>query len=138
MLFVARSAEVSAWASDVGFGKHVFWLGAADLPAETKPKAVALPECCGATDWKIVAQHAAADLDFDAALAKVQAREKMIDPALYPRLRGARGLFKVAQTHVENHMVLARALAGAPSLETAKPKPADFAAYLLTLATRSS
>jgi len=53
VLFVARSAKLARWASDVGFGKHVYKIGVCD----EDPKALAKPwefsRYYRKTDWTI-------------------------------------------------------------------------------------
>ena len=50
VLFVARSAKLARWASDVGFGKHVYKVGVSDAD----PKALAAVRLGRRSDWKIV------------------------------------------------------------------------------------
>jgi hypothetical protein len=132
LLYVARSARLARWASDVGFGKHVYKVGV----SEDAPKALAARGWAGESDWKIVHSADVAGLSEAEALARLGRREKSIDPRLYPKLRGAEGVFRVAPEHVENHIIVSRALAGASDRTEVKLKPADFAAYLVHNATR--
>src|SRR4051812_28148532 len=132
VLFVARSAKLSRWASDVGFGKHVYKVGVTD----EDPRRLAESGWAGESDWKIVRREDVEGLSEEEALERLSRKEKMIDPKLYPKLKGASGVFRVPAEHVENHIVVARALAGdalagdGGQLDL-KLKPADFAAYLI-------
>ncbi len=131
-VYVARSAGLTKWGSDVGLGKFVFKVGVAD-DAEAAVKALAEESHCGETDWKLMkAEPAPDDLTEDAALERLGRKEKMVDPGLYPRLRGARGIVKVKLTNVENHLLAKAVFASASELaKAAKPKPADIASYLI-------
>jgi hypothetical protein len=131
MLYVARSAGLARWASDVGLGRHVYKLGV----TEDDPKALAAAGWAGESDWTIVRKEAVEGLSEDDALARLGAKEKAIDPTYYPRLKGTPGIFRLVADRVENHMLVSRALAGEPS-RAIKLKPADFAAYLMHGARR--
>jgi hypothetical protein len=132
VLFVAHSARLARWASDVGFGKNTYKVGVSD----DDPKVLAAQGWAGEADWKIVRKEAVDGLDEDDALERLGRKERSIDPNLYPKLKGARGIFRVAAEHVENHILVARALAGASDHAELKLKPADFAAYLIHNALR--
>jgi hypothetical protein len=126
-LYVARSASTSQWASDVGLSKHVFKVGV----TEDDPKEVVARGWAGAADWTLVKMQET-DLTEAEAIERLARKEKMIDPNLYPRLKGATGVFKVLPAHVENQMMVQRALAGgSEELKAVKAKPADFADYLI-------
>lgn len=133
VIYVAKSATVSEWASDVGLGKNIFQVGV----AEDGESALAELNAgrCGASDWTIVAETDAGAATAESVVEKLAKREKMIDPKLYPRLRGATGLFKVKLENVENHIMLKKALDGM-QIAAIKIKPADFAAYLIANAQR--
>ena len=132
VLFVARSAKLGRWASDVGLGKHVYKVGV----VEEDPKALIAAGWAGETDWKLVRREAVAGLSEDEALARLARKERMIDPNLYPKLKGATGVFRLRAEQVENHIIVSRALAGTSDRVDLKLKPADFAAYLIHNATR--
>src|SRR5438067_414456 len=133
VLFVARSAKLANWASDVGFGKHVYKVGVSD----EDPMALAASGWAGESDWKIVRSEDAGGLGEADALDRLGRKEKIIEPRLYPKLKGAAGVFRVSAEHVENHIIVSRALAGDSDRLDLKLKPADFAAYLIHNATRS-
>ena len=131
-LYVARSVKTGKWASDVGLGKHVYKVGV----TEDDPKALAAAGWAGEGDWSIVKSEAVEALSDDEAVDRLAAKERMIDPNLYPKLKGARGIFRLNEIKVENHIVVSRALAGESDLKAVKLKPADFAAYLISTAKR--
>jgi hypothetical protein len=133
VLFVARSAKLSRWASDVGFGKHVYKVGVTD----EDPKALADSGWAGESDWKMVRRETVEELSEADVLERLSRKEKSIDPNFYPKLKGASGVFRVAAEHVENHIVVSRALAGDSERLDLKLKPADFAAYLVHNAIRA-
>src|SRR5712691_11098311 len=102
VLFVARSARLARWASDVGFGKHIYKVGVSD----DDPKALAAAGWAGESDWKIVRRDAVEGLAESEAIDRLGRKERMIDPLLYPKLKGAAGVFRVSAEHVENHIIV--------------------------------
>ncbi len=131
-LYVARSAKLGRWASDVGLGKHIYKVGLAD----GDPRVLAAVGWAGETDWTIVRKRAVEDADEEMALARLARTEKMVDPQMYPKLKGAMGVFRLTATRVENHLLVTRALAGDGGRVEIKLKPADFADYLIHNALR--
>ena len=132
ILYVARSAKLSRWASDVGLGKHVYKVGV----TEGDPKPLAAAGWAGESDWAITRKQAVENLGEEEALARLERKEKIIDPNLYPKLKGAAGVFRLAPTRVENHIIVTRALAGQSDRTEIKLKPGDFADYLIHNALR--
>jgi hypothetical protein len=131
-IFVARSAGFGKWASDVGLSKHVYKLGVTEAPL----KELIAAGWAGFTDWTLVKQQEVGGVTDDEIVAKLAARLKMVDPLLYPRLKGAAGMFKILPTQVENHIVMSRALAGTEESGDLKLKPTDFADFLFHNALR--
>jgi hypothetical protein len=127
VIFVARSAKLGKWASDVGLSKHVFKVGYAEEPV----KPIVEQGWAGEADWTLIKKREAEGLDEDEIVQRLARKEKMVDPTYYPRLRGARGVFKVLPEHVENHILVSRAMAGDTERIELKLKPADFADYLI-------
>jgi hypothetical protein len=127
ILYVARSPKLCRWASDVGLGKHVYKVGV----AEGDPKALTSAGWAGEGDWTITRKQAVEGLSEEEALARLARKEKVIDPNLYPKLKGASGVFRLAPDRVESHIIVTRALAGQSDRDEVKLKPTDFADYLI-------
>ena len=132
VLYVARSVKLARWASDVGLGKNVYKVGV----AEGDPKALAAAGWAGETDWNITRRQAVEGLGEEEALARLGRKEKIIDPNLYPKLKGAAGVVRLVPTRVESHIIVTRALAGESDRVEIKLKPSDFADYLIHNALR--
>lgn len=132
VLYVARSTKLCKWASDVGLGKNLFKVGVADEPLKPLIEA----GWAGETDWALLKQQEAGDLTEADVIARLARKEKMIDPNYYPKLRGTQGVYRVTPEQVENHMIVARAMANEAQLGGAKLKPVDFANYLVQAALR--
>ena len=131
-LYVARSAKLARWASDVGLGRHVYKLGV----AEEDPRGLAAQGWAGETDWTIVRKRGIEELTEEEALARLARKEKMVDPKIYPKLKGAVGVFRLTTPQVENHILVTRALSGDGGAAEIKLKPGDFADFLIHNAMR--
>jgi hypothetical protein len=129
VIYVASSKALGKWAGDVGLTKHVYKVGVAEDAAEAL---AALNEGAqaGESDWKIIAKEPAEAPDEETLIAALAQKERMVDPALYPKIKGARGIFKVKPANVENHIMVKRALAGEQDI-VVKLKPADIGGYLI-------
>jgi len=127
ILYVARSAKLSRWASDVGLGKNVYKVGICD----GDPKPLATAGWAGETDWTIVRKTAIEDPSESEALERLGRKERMIDPNLYPKLKGAAGVFRLTPERIHNHIIVTRALAGESDRAEIKLKPTDYADYLI-------
>ena len=128
-LYVARSQSLQEWASDVGLTPHVYKLGVAEGPPEAAVESLNVTKFCGVSDWTLVKAQET-DMDEAAVLAKVGRKEKLVDPAHYPRLGGAVGLVKVKLANVQSRLLVQQMMAGEEEKKI-KPKPADIAAHVI-------
>jgi hypothetical protein len=133
-IYVARSAKLGKWASDVGLGKHIYKVGVTG-DAKAKPL-VESSGWAGEDDWTLVKQEDAGELTEEEVLARLARREKLVEPKYYPRIRDLGGLFKIDPVHVESHIIVGRAMEGGAERAAIKLKPADFASYLIHNAKR--
>ena len=127
ILYVARSAKLCRWASDVGLGKNLYKVGV----AEGDPKPLAASGWAGESDWIITRKQVVEGLSEEEALAKLEGKEKVVEPRLYPKLKGAAGVFRLTPARIENHIIVTRALAGESDRVEIKLRPTDFADYLI-------
>lgn len=130
IIYVAKSKAVQKWGAEVGLTKHLYKVG---LAAESAEKAIAaLNEAAhaGERDWQLVKEEAVADTpDEAAAIERLGRKERMVDPNLYPKIKGARGIFKVKLANAENYILVKAALAGR-EVKFVKVTPAAIAGYL--------
>ncbi|HUB94420.1 MAG TPA: hypothetical protein VL993_00795 [Stellaceae bacterium] len=131
-IFVARSASLGKWASDVGLGKHIYKVGVTDEPV--KPLVAA--GWAGETDWQLVKSQPVDGASEAAVFEQLARKVKVVDPKYYPRIKNTSGLYKVDPVNVENHILVTRVLADTTDPATVKLKPADFAVYLIHNALR--
>lgn len=131
-IFVASSKTVQEWAGDVGLSKNIFKLGVSDDSADEAVAALNAERFAGADDWKLVKKQAAESGTEEDLVARLAAKEKEVDPNYYPKIRGARGLFRIKVQNVGSAKLVQRALAGEPDLQaSAKIKPKDIADYMI-------
>lgn len=131
-IFVASSKIVQEWAGDVGLSKSIFKLGVSETSAEDAIAAFNFERYAGGDDWKLVKKQKADDAEEEALIARLAAKEKEIDPNYYPKIRGARGLFRIKPQNVASALLVQRALAGEPDLQaSAKLKPKDIAEFMI-------
>jgi len=135
IVFVATSKTLAAWGADVGLTKSLYAVGATDETAEAAIEAMNMSGYGGQTDWKLLKKQAVEAADEESIVERLATREKQVDPKLYPKIRDARGIFKVKPENVENHLFVKNALASDTELRAVKVKPVDVADYLIAKAT---
>lgn len=131
LIYVAASKALQEWGSDVGISKHIYKMGLADDPKADMAKAMNDEQVLGQTDWKIIAKRDVPEAADEAEmLERLAVRLKMIDPNYYPKLKGARSVFKVNPLDAETHYVLKQTMNGEQP-HVKKLKPADIGNYLI-------
>jgi len=128
-IYVARSQNLQGWGSDVGLTPHVYKVGVTESAADSAVESLNQAKFCGESDWKLVKAQEAA-IDEATALERIARKEKLVDPAHYPRLGGATGIVKVKLSNVQSRLMVQRMMAGEDE-KAIKPKPPDIAAHLL-------
>jgi hypothetical protein len=126
--YVARSKILQTWGGDVGLGKNLYKLG---YVLEGTPAEALADGLAGAADWVVVTARPADAPSQDAILDRLARKEKLVDPAYYPRLKGETGIVKVNPGSVENSMRIRFALETGREVNEIKVKPTDIARYLL-------
>jgi len=136
-IYVAMSLTQQEWGDSVGISRHLYKVGLADADGEAAAaEAVqALNEAMHASqsDWQLIGAQDISIQSEDELIAKLADRQKMIDPLYYPKLKGAKGIFKVNVRNVEAHHVIKSTMEGKVP-KVPKLKPGDIAAYLIASA----
>jgi len=91
IVYVASSKGLANWGADHGLTKHCYKIGVTDGTAEAAVEALNVGEHAGHADWKL-AKQAETDEDEAAILARVGAKEKLVDPNYYPGIKKAPGI----------------------------------------------
>jgi hypothetical protein len=132
-IYVATSKGLQEWGADHGLTKHLYKLGIGDGKPQDEVDKLNAERLGGHADWKLIKGQKAESIDEETAIKRMAARERLVDPALYPGLKGARGVFKVRMEGVANYLLVKATLAGG-EMKIPKVKPADTAGYLITTA----
>ena len=133
-LYVASSKGLANWGSDHGLTKHVYKVGVTEGTAEAAIEALNATQHAGHEDWKLAKKHDKVEEDEATLLARVGAKEKLVDPNYYPGIKKAPGIFKVKLANVESRMLVQQTLRG-ETPHVVKIKTADIIDYLVNLAT---
>ena len=129
-LYVARSQNLQKWGSDVGLTEHLYKVGVAADSAEEAVESLNTASFAGETDWRLLKAQATESGE-PAVLEKLTKKEKLVDPGLYPKIRGANGILKVKLANVQSRLLVQKMMAGDEEKVTKKPKPAEIADYLV-------
>ena len=131
-LYVASSKGLANWGSDHGLTKYVFKIGVTDGTAEAAIEELNANAVAGHTDWKLARKVENVEVDEAQALARITAKEKLVDPNYYPGIKKAPGIVKVKLANVESQLLVQQTLRGEDP-HVVKVKTADIYAYLANL-----
>jgi hypothetical protein len=133
IVYVASSKGLANWGADHGLTKHLYKIAVTDGTAEAAIEELNAGQHAGQEDWKL-AKKAEVDEDEAAILARVGAKEKLVDPNYYPGIKKAPGIFKVKLANVESRLLMEQTLRG-ETPHVVKVKTADIVDHLVKLAT---
>ena len=136
-LYVASSKGLANWGSDHGLTKHLYKVGVTDGTAEAAIEELNATQHAGHGDWKLAKKVENVADDEAAVLARVAAKEKLVDPNYYPGIKKAPGIVKVKLANVESRLLVQQTLRGEDP-HVVKVKAADIYDYLATLATQEA
>ena len=111
-VYVAKSKGLEKWGADVGLTKHVYKVGVAPDTAEAAVEALNQNAVAGRSDWKLVQDKEVEAADEDEIFARLDKKQRVVDPSYYPGIKGARGIFKVKPTDIEHSALVSQALSG--------------------------
>lgn len=132
-IYVARSQAFQKWSADVGHTKHTYKVGVVDGDPAATVASLNESAFAGVSDWKLLRKEPIDEADEAAVLARLAAREKTVDPTYYPKLKGARGIFKANIANVATQLLVRATLDGGDPAAI-KPKAGDVVAYLIAKA----
>ena len=132
IVYVASSKGLANWGADHGLTKHCYKIGVTDGTAEAAIEELNAGEHAGHTDWKLAKKVDNVEADEAAVLARITAREKLVDPNYYPGIKKATGIVKVKLANVESQLLVQQTLRGEDP-HVVKVKTADIYAYLANL-----
>lgn len=134
-IYAAVSRNLGEWGADVGLTKHIFKVGITEGDAKDAVEQLNQAAHAGEQDWRLVSKQPVEGVDEGTMQERLSKKVKLVDPALYPKIKGATGIFKVKPTNVENHLLVKMALEGGEP-KNVKLKPTDIGGYLILNATR--
>lgn len=135
--YVASSKGLANWGSDHGLTKHLFKVGVTEGRAEDAVADLNATSHAGHSDWKLAKKVENLAADEATVMARIAAKEKLVDPGYYPGIRKATGIVKVRLANVESQLLVQQTLKG-EELQVVKVKTADIHAYLANLATHGA
>lgn len=128
-IFVASSSTMQEWGNDAGISKHLYRVGLTDGDVKAAVEEMNAETYAGQKDW-VLAGSRAVDIEADGFLARLNDRQKVVDPLYYPKIKGAKDIVRIDQRKVEANIVIKRTMEGRDS-KVPKLKPKDIADYII-------
>jgi hypothetical protein len=128
-IYVAKSMSLQKWGAEVGLTKHLYKVGVAQDSAEAAIEELNATDHGGRHDWRLIRKEEVDGVEEEAAYTRLSRRVTRVDPDYYPKIKGARGIFKISVSGIEQQLLVQRALAG--EIKAITIKQADVAAYLI-------
>lgn len=130
VVFVAKSKGLEKWGADHGLTKHVYKLGVAEDSGEAAVERLNASAAGGHADWKLVKEKEVEAANEAEVLERLGRKTKAVDPAYYPGIKGARGIFKVKPVDIERSVLVGQAVAG-EEMKPVKINATSIADYLI-------
>lgn len=130
VVYVAKSKGLEKWGADHGLTKHVYKVGVAEDSAEAAVERLNAEAVAGHGDWKLVAKKEVAAAAEAEVFQRLGAKLRAVDPAYYPGVKGAVGIFKIKAADVERSVLVGQAVAG-EEMKPVKVNAAAIADYLI-------
>jgi hypothetical protein len=128
-IYVAKSTSLQKWGAEVGLTKHLYKVGVAQDGAEAAVAELNATGHGGRDDWRLIRKQEVDSIEEESAYARLSQRVTEVDPGYYPKIKGARGIFKISTSGIEQQLLMQRALAG--EIKSITIKQADVADYLI-------
>jgi hypothetical protein len=136
-LYVASSKGLANWGSDHGLTKYVYKVGVTEDTAEQAIEELNAAQHAGHSDWKLSKKVENVTADEATIQARLEAKEKLVDPNYYPGIKKAPGIVKVKLANVESQLLVQQTLRGEDP-HVVKVKVADIYNYLANLASQEA
>lgn len=130
VVYVAKSKGLEKWGADHGLTKHVYKLGVSADSGEAAVERLNADAVGGHTDWKLVSEKEVEDAAETEVLERLGRKAKAVDPAYYPGIKGARGIFKIKPVDIERSVLVGQAVAG-EEMKPVKINAPSIADYLI-------
>lgn len=108
--YVAKSKSLQDWGHSVGISKHLYKVGVTSNDVKNTVSKMNFENFSGRNDWKIIMHDSIEEIEESLIFEKLKKSLNLIDPAYYPQIKEAKGIFKIKLQSVEDSLLLSIAL----------------------------